>query len=50
MVRVFPRINLERCHFELKDAYKAIKCLEESMANIPDEIRMPITRFKAQST
>jgi hypothetical protein len=38
MLRVFPRVDLG-FGFKLKDAYKAIKCLEESMANIPDEVR-----------
>ena len=38
MLRVFPRVDLG-FGFKLKDAYKAIKCLEVSMANIPDEVR-----------
>ena len=38
MLRVFPRVDLGFA-FEIEDAYKAIKCLEESMANIPDEMR-----------
>jgi hypothetical protein len=38
ILRVFPRVDLG-FGFKLKDAYKAIKCLEESMANIPDEVR-----------
>ena len=38
MLRVFPRVDLG-FGFKLKDAYKAIKCIEESMANIPDEVR-----------
>ena len=38
MLRVFPRVDLG-FGFKLKDAYKAIKCLEESMANIPNEVR-----------